>query len=388
MPTDSPRPVRVALAAPGTEEMALAAFGGVLEYKQRVEHWRLVSSGVSPMQPFDEINLQQVDGVIGLIRDPKCTDALRHAGVVAVNFSNAVNDVDLPRIACDDLAIGRMGAAHLLERGVSHFGFVGLTNASFSALRESGFAEVITGSAGQEYHRLDADLANFRRHPEQIAQWLMGLPKPIALMTSNDMTGRLTIDAAVKLGLRVPDDVAVLGVNNDRWQTQLASVPLSSVQPDWRQIGFLGAKLLDKLMSGGEAPKAPVWIPPIGVVTRLSTSIVMSQDPIVRRAMDFIEKHCADGIYVEDVLKALDVSRRTLETRLRRAIGQTPQNAIYRAQVERAKRMLATTSATTREIMAASGFDREDRLYIVFKRLVGMTPGQYRRRFSAEPEST
>jgi LacI family transcriptional regulator len=382
MANDPPRPVRVALTAPGSEEMALAAFGGVLEYKQRVEHWRLVSAGVSPMQPFNEIDLGSVDGVIGILRDPHCAPALQKARVSAVNFSNAVNDVELPRVACDDVAIGRMGAKHLLDRGVTHFAFLGLSRTWFSGLRRAGFAEVIESTAGRGYHHIEVDLSRFRQHPEQISEWLIGLPKPVAVMTANDMSGRLTIDAAMKLGLRVPDDVAVLGVNNDRWQTQLASIPLSSVQPDWRQMGFLGAKLLDSLMSGEPPPDSPMRIAPIGVVTRQSTSIVMSEDPIARRAMEYIETHCGEQIHVEDVLDALDVSRRTLETRLRRAIGQTPQNAIYRAQVERAKRMLASTDATIHEIMDACGFEREDRLYIVFKRLAGMTPGQYRRRFS------
>ena len=175
----------------------------------------------------------------------------------------------------------------------------------------------------------------------------------------------------------VPEDVAVLGVNNDPWTLGITAVPMSSIAVDMRRVGYRAAKVLDKLMAG-EAPTSVRPIPPVGVVTRQSTDVVLTQDQLVQQAMWFIRDHVADGISVEDVLAVVGVSTPTLTKRMKAAIGQTPHQAICQARVDRAKQLIEQTDQSLDVISRQCGFERQSRLSEVFKRLTGITPGQYR----------
>ncbi|MBI1337360.1 MAG: helix-turn-helix domain-containing protein [Phycisphaera sp.] len=371
-------PKRIALCAPGQDEIAFPSFSGVLEYKQRVEHWRLLANGESPIFQVRQIDLSQVDGVIGYIRDPQWAATLGQFRVQAVNISRAISGVTLPCVASDDEEVGRMGARHLLQRGFVQFGFVGYSDMGFSSHRMAGFKEALGDAPGRRLSEYSISLEELPDCASRIGEWVACQPRPLALMTANDHLGRQVIDGITQVGLRVPQDVAVLGVDNNKWQAQMAGTPLSSVEPNWRQIGYEAAKLLDGLLSGQAPPTQPVLIAPLGIATRQSTDIVAADDPIVSQALQFIYDRCHSALRVEHVLDHLGISRRKLEMHLRKQTGQTPQQAIFSAQVERAKRLLVETDASTYEVSQQCGFLRQDRFFIVFKRLAGMTPGQYR----------
>lgn len=382
MAPKSPRR-RVSFTGRQITDLAYRGLRGVIDYAQKVGGWQIVGLNTGPFVPYDQLDLSSVDGVLGYLQDWPWANALHRAGKPAVNLSNLFPEMDFPRVASDDMGVGRLGARHLLERGFASLGFCGLFQEGFTRMRYEGFGQLTQEDTGRRCDVLDVDLADPNAR-QKINQWLLALPKPVGVMAANDLVGRQIIDNALQLGLRVPGDVAVLGVDNERWLTQLSSVPMSSIELDARQIGYRAAKLLDDLMNG-RPPTPTQWIPPTGVVTRRSTDIIVAEDPVVAKALRMIRDRCGAGIKVDDLLDELDVSRRTLELRLRRAIGQTPQEAIYRAQIERAKKLLAS-QATMREIANACGFDHEQRLYLVFKRETGMTPGQYRRRFGSATE--
>lgn len=369
---------RVVMAAEYKADNSHSSFRGVLDFKSGVEHWKMVGQVHSPIVTFEQVDFDAVDGVIGFFRDEVWANAVKQAGIPAVNFSNAMADLPLPRVGPDDEAIGRLGAEHLLERGFAHFGFLGSMAKWYVQRRLAGFVGSIEGKTGRSCHILDT-VDELPPSPEPIQRWLAELPKPCAVMAANDSSGCQTIEAADGLGLRVPDDVAVLGVDNDHWLTQFASTPMSSVQPNWRQIGYRAAEMLDGLMAG-KSPEPPQWIAPIRVEARRSTDIVVADDPVVARALGFIRSRFAEGITVEDVLDALHVSRRTLENRMKRTIGRTPYNALCRARVEHAQRMLVLSDHSMARIARACGIE-PNQFYSVFKRLAGMTPGQYRQRF-------
>jgi LacI family transcriptional regulator len=196
-------------------------------------------------------------------------------------------------------------------------------------------------------------------------------------MGMDDFCGHKLIHHAVARGLRVPQDVAVLGVNNASWLTELAVVPMSSIEMNKKEIGYQAAKMLDAMLAGSR-DQTTHWIPPVGVAVRQSTDVLVSGDPIISKALSYIRDHCHEGISVEDVVNELHVSRRTLEVHLKRMTGQTPQMAIFRAQINRAKKMLVETNDKIWSIALECGFDAVPRFYIVFKRETGMTPSQYR----------
>lgn len=351
---------------------------GALDYAEHVASWTLVGDGHRPFQPFEEIDPRAVDGVLGVFYEHEWAARLGAAGVAAVNTSTRLADLALPRVGNDDAAIGRMGAEHLLGLGFPAYGFVGGAAPWYSERRGGAFQQVVEGDAGAVCHRLSVK-GGGQHIMAALSDWLPRIPRPIAVMAATDVLARMVVNTAIECGIRIPEDLAVLGVDNDRWATATAAVPLSSIEPNARQIGYRAAKLLDRLMAG-EAPGPPQWVPPLGVVTRRSTDILLAEDPLVVDALHFIREHCGEDLHVEDVLAKLLVSRRTLETRMKRATGKTPQAAIYQARIERARPLLVNSDESLGEIARACGFERQERFSLVFKRLMGTTPGQYRRR--------
>lgn len=369
--------VALAVGYPGGFEDEIVR--GALDYAAHVDHWQFHGQGHRPFMPFDQIDLDRVDGVIGLF-GPHMVVEVDQAGICAVNTSTRFEDLPLPRVGNDDVAMGRLGAEHLLKLGFAHFGFLAGSPAWYAERRLAGFAEVLEQRAGREcrvFRYEDSDLAAER---DSLSNWLGALPKPIAIMAANDATALEAIENLVALGLRIPEDVAVLGVDNDMWASAMSPVPISSVSLNARQIGYRAAELLDRLMAGEPPPREPQWISPTGVVIRRSTDIVLAEDVLVVDALRFIREQCGQGIHVEDVLDELAVSRRTLENRMKRAIGKTPQVAIFQAQVEQAKKLLISSDWNLGDIGRACGFSRPERFSLVFKRLVGLTPGQFRQR--------
>ncbi|MDT8390994.1 MAG: DNA-binding transcriptional regulator [Lentisphaeria bacterium] len=378
--SNSAKPVRVALmGSRHVRDMLHDITLGVVAYKRGAAHWQLVGSAERPMLTESEVDLKAIDGLIGFFNKPQWGDTLREAGVTAVNISSKVEDLPLPRVGSDDEAVGRMGGEHLLACGFAHFGFFDVDRGWFALRRLAGFADVVEGQAGRTCHVFPA-IGPTSDLSAVIGRWLAALPKPAGVMAASDFLGRALIQQALALGFRVPDDVAVLGVNNDSWLTELATVPMSSIELNAKDIGYEAAKMLDGLMAG-EVHQRALWIPPVGVVPRQSTDIVIADDPVVGPALAYIRDHCHKGIRVEDVANVVHVSRRTLEARLKRALGYTPQVAIQRARVNRARKMLIETDATMSRIAVDCGFGCESRFFIVFKRETGMTPGQYRRQY-------
>jgi len=355
------------------EEVAM----GALDFAEHVGRWEIVSSGERPFVTFDQIDLSKIDGLIGRFHtDRDWDEAVRRAGVPAVNAASPGPGIDLPHVGVSDEVIGRMGAAYLLERGFTDFGFISVAGLEYTRARLAGFRQVIVDDAGRQCHECILSGDGDQRHRARV-DWLAELPKPVAIMAPYDFLGRRLIRAAVDMGLRIPEDVAVLGVDNDRWHAAIGKPPMSSIEIDARQIGYQAAKMLDEIMAG-YAPTPMQLLDPVGVVTRQSTDIMMMHDALVTEALGFIRDHYAEGITVEDVLAKLGVSRTTLEQRMRKSVGCTPHVAICRARVERAKQLLTNSHESMQEIAVACGFHCQPRLNEVFKRLTGMTPSQYR----------
>lgn len=380
----SPTPYRVTMLGNLATDPAYGVARGVVDYRSAAPYWEFVGQDQGAFTPYEQIDPDRVDGVIGIIRSPEPMRRLMEMGIAVVSVSSRLDDPGLPYVCSDTAAIGRMGATYLLERGFAQFGFIHEGSDRSVLNRLEAFREVIEQDAGRPCHVISVpDGPPSPRH-EVIASALASLPKPIAIMATDDQIGRPTINTALRIGLRVPDDVAVLGVRNDRWLTEMAATPMSSIDVDQQRIGFRAAKMLDGMMAG-EAPHPPQLIPPAGVVTRKSTDISLSQDPVVTAAVSYIREHCSHGVTVEDVLDHVAVSRRTLENRMKQAIGLTPNAVINRERIRQAKKMLAQTDATMSQIARACGIERQGYFSTMFKKQTGMTPGQYRQQQRREP---
>jgi len=214
---------------------------------------------------------------------------------------------------------------------------------------------------------------------DRIARWLKGLSRPVGIVACNDVRGHHVLDACRSLGLTVPEEVAVVGVDNAETFCALCDPPLSSVVPDATQIGYEAADLLQRLMRGGASPTETRLIPPRGVVTRQSSDSVAISDAVVAKAVRFIRENAHHPIGVEDVLARSGVSRSTLERRFRAALGHSPHDEIQRCRLKRVKKLLLETGWSVSRIAEETGYDHAEYMMVQFKRETGMTPTQWRK---------
>jgi LacI family transcriptional regulator len=303
----------------------------------------------------------------------------------------------------DDVATGELAAKHFLERGFRHFGFFGVPWMRWSREREAGFRAEIertfrarAEAAGNgdsssnnftfaSYSVADAVARaafgdSLKQRAAAMGAWLKSLPKPLAVLAANDLWGSELVQAAREQGLNVPDDVAVLGVDNEELLCEIAHPPLSSIRLGGEQIGRAAVALLGQLLQG-KTPKQPLQrIPPMGIVTRQSTDVLAVEDPDVAAAIRHIRRHAVEGLSVKQLLDSIAVNRRTLERRFVSVLGHTPLDEIRRVRMERAKALLQT-DLPIYDVAARCGFATPEYLATSFLQATGTTPTAYRRQF-------
>jgi LacI family transcriptional regulator len=342
------------------------------------------------------------EGVICQIWDTALAEFYRELGVPVVQVFGGATHSDFGRLLPDDFAAGRLAARHFLERGFWHFGFVGSGGRSDSNDREAGFkAEIERDYAEREksrearrtrftYSRYDTDTEagipdrqhESRHHARARGSWLTSLPKPLAVFAANDSWGFEMVQTARELKLHVPDDVAILGVDDDELLCEIVHPPLSSIRLGAEDIGRTAMQLLAQRMLGKKARGNAASVPPVGVVTRQSTDVVAVKDAGIAAAIRHIREHAAEGISVKQLLETIPVSRRMLERRFISVLGRTPSEEIRRVRAERIKTLLKTDRSIY-EIARSTGFTTQEYLATHFLRETGMTPTEYRNQFRA-----
>jgi LacI family transcriptional regulator len=211
-----------------------------------------------------------------------------------------------------------------------------------------------------------------------MARWLHELPKPVGVLTWANRLARELIEVCRENEILVPEEVAVLGGDDDDLLCEACNPALSGIQVNSEQVGYRAAELLDRLMDGNAAPKRPILIRPLGITARRSTEVLAIEDLDLALAVRFIRDHASDPITVADVLEAVPVSRRQLERDFQRVLSRTPAAEIRRVHLERAKDLLTNTDHTIPEVAVNSGFGSPEYLAQVFRRDVGVSPLKYR----------
>lgn len=325
------------------------------------------------------------DGVINRHTTPEFIRACAELRLPLVDLNDIPPHPGVPKIRPDNIAIGHLGAEHFLERGFHHFGFTGFANDHWARERRDGFVEALR-LAGQTCDVFDVewpgDLTPFWDESQTavLADWLRRLPKPVAVMACNDLRALQVIAAAHNAGFLVPEEVAVLGANNDAVRCDLSYPPLSSVAPNPFQIGYAAAECLARMMDGEPLAEVDIRIDPVGVATRHSTDVLAITDRNVAAALAFIREHACRGTTVDAVLRHAAASRSQLEKKFRRFLGRSPQSEIRRVQVARIKQLLVETDFPLKKIAELTGFEHVEYLSVVFKRFTGESPGSYRKK--------
>lgn len=322
------------------------------------------------------------DGVICRMTNVRLAEALARTKVPIVDLNDYVG-LGLPGIWSDHAAIGRLAAKHLLECGFRQFAFCGFSGQQWAIRRRDGFTQFIEESGNPctvyESRWTQRHSRPWEQERERLAVWLRSLPKPIGVMACNDMRGQQVLDACRAAEIVVPDEVAVIGVDNDELLCELCDPPLSSVVPNPERIGYEAAALLDGLMNGKAPDERERFIEPQGIVARQSTDVLAIDDPSIAAAVRFIRQVACNGITVSEVVERASVSRSVLERGFHKYLGRTPQAEIRQVQVKRVKELLTQTELSLAEIADLAGYDHPEYMCVVFKRETGCTPGQFRR---------
>jgi LacI family transcriptional regulator len=276
----------------------------------------------------------------------------------------------------DDDAFGATAAQHLLERGYAHFAFLS-GPFLWARRRQRGFERVLSGYRVSSF--IAPEVRDMVTTLAEIDAWLRGLAKPVGIFACNDVFASQAVHAVLGLGLEVPEDAGVIGVDNDLALCCEAEVELTSITADPSLLGYRAAATLDGLMCG-ETPEAHVlMLPPGPVITRRSTDVIATTDDIyLGKALRFVRDRACDGIGVDDVARAAALSRSALGQRFRKLLGRSIHDEIARVRVERAKRLLADTDLPIARIADHVGISPQRYLNAVFKAHVGTTPARFR----------
>jgi LacI family transcriptional regulator len=323
------------------------------------------------------------DGIIARLQTERITAAVLDTRLPAVDVLGVAAGGRVPLVHVDDKAIGRAAAEHLLERGFTHFGWCGFQEVNWSDTRRRTFLDALAaaGHTCQQYayspHR-HSD-SSWEAQQERLARWVAALPKPAGILACYDPVGQKVLEACRRAGVSVPEEAAVLGVDNDETICEVCDPPLSSVAANHHRVGYEAAALLDRLMRGKPVPKAPLYVLPTGVVVRQSTDVLAIGDSDVAAALHYIREHACERVSVRDVIQRVSISQTALKDRFRRLLGRSIHDEILRVRVRRAKELLAQTDMPIRTVALRAGFRHQEYMGVVFRQKVGLTPGQFRK---------
>lgn len=388
----SPRPRRSGPAKPHVAllvETSLASgreiLTGIARYVREHEPWSLFheARGLEERLPR-WLEGWQGHGIIARVQSPAMARALARTRLPVVDVLGIVPRSRFPIVHVDAAAIGRLAADHLLDRGLRHFAFYGLEGENWSAAREAAFAAALARAGLAVEIRRDrrhaVDDLTWERHQEALARWVAALPKPVGIMVCSDQRGSLLLDACRRAGTTVPEEVAVIGVDNDEPLCNVCHPPLTSVWPNHALVGYEAAALLQRLMQGGSAPAGRVHTPPRTIVTRQSTDTLAVKDELVARALRGIREQACQRVRIYDLARLVGASRSVLQRRFRAALNCSVNDKLVAQRLETAQRLLRETSLTLPDVAERSGFEHAEYMAYVFRRKVGLSPAAYRAR--------
>ena len=374
----SPLPL-VAVLVPASTGWGRSIIKGVAAFANRHGPWHLHVAPEGERQALP--HGWKGDGIIARLSTPAVARSILAIGCPVVNVSGITLEgvsQRATRVFNDLQATGEMAARHFLDRGFRNFAYVGPPKLAYVREHQEAFTAALD-RAGHACHAhgLNPGLETAGR-PDRLIEWLTSLPKPVGVLTWANVQGRAVIDACRRAGLLVPEDVSVLSGVDDPLLCECCMPHLSAITVAAEQIGEQAAELLLALIERKPLPPTPVRVPPLGIVTRQSTDTLAIGDPLLVQAIGFIREHATEPIGVEDVLRVVPLSRRSLERAFQELLGRSPAQEIRRVRLERAKHLLATTDLPIPKVARASGFGTGEYLAKIFRQATGMTPLKYR----------
>ena len=358
---------------------------GILRYARQCAQWQLFGHGWTMAQINDQ-KIWNGDGVITRVHDVNEVPRLLALGVPVVDVCRSTLHPRIHSAANDDLATGRIAGEHLLSIGHRNFAFCGAPEGVWSQRRWRGFAEAVGVP--------EAQMANFQRPrawwhksgrvPVVLKQWLGRQPRPFAIFSGDDAIGVKLTRACTELGITVPDEVAIVGVDNEEVLCEMSTPPLSSIPCDTEQMGYEAARLLDQLMHEKSKETRHVTISPLQLIVRGSSDRFATTDEAVLAALRLIHQS-THAIHVPQVVAVSGLSRRALELRFRKELDRSILDEIRRSRLDRACRLLTTTIQPVTKIALQLGFSTAQRFHAVFRAQFGMSAIKFRQSAARPP---
>jgi LacI family transcriptional regulator len=355
---------------------------GIARYVRSHRPWQVLLDLGQAIEPSQQMKGWTGEGIIARIRGVPLRNWIVDQDVPCVinGFPDITGSrkLQFPKFDLDHEA--RVAADHFYSRGIRHFAFCPHASGQEWG-RQQPFVKAIE-ALGSKCHIFVPSSPSLPSRPwkEQfnaLCRWVRGLPKPIGIFTANDERGYQVIDACGCSGFRVPEDVAVLGDDNDRFVCELCNPPLSSIQRAQEELGYRCAELLDHLMEGKPIPPQKP-LPPVRLIARQSTDVLAANDPEVAATIRFMRENLGAPFNVKDILREIPIGRRALEQRFSRIVGRTPGQEIRRMRIALATELLIDTKLSMPEIARRCGFASATRFTEAFRRQLGLTPSSFR----------
>lgn len=337
-----------------------------------------------------ELSLDQhhLDGIIADFDNPDLAQKLQHCPVPVVAVGSSYQNPqhyppNIPYIATDNDAILQVAFEHLQRKGINHFAFYGLPDPGFqhwSNERRMAFERIMQHNnyqpeiyLGQETHS-----ANWQQAQQQLSEWITALPKHTGIIAVTDARARHLLQTCDLLDIPVPDQLCIIGIDNEELIQAFSRVSLSSVVQGTKNMGYQAAKLLHAQLENRPIKQYQYLIPPLRIEARTSTDYRSIQDPLVIQALHYIRVNACSGIKVEQVLDYVKASRSNLENRFRTETGKTIHQVLHDEKMNKAKQLLTDTDIAIQEIAEVCGYPSVQYFYFVFKKEFNQTPNEYR----------
>jgi LacI family transcriptional regulator len=383
------RPLRIAVLIEAARAYGRGLCRGVAQYAREHGPWCFFFDGQSVQHRLPSwLKDWKGDGILARLEDKAAAERLLSLNLPVVDLLGKFQFPGVPFFATDHEAVARMATEFFRTAGFRHFAFCGYPGLYFSDKRCAAFQAILKKHAfpcfvytqGAGVRDTAKNEMRGLRYEAAIADWLKKLPRPIAVLTCNDIRGQQVLAACLDHGIACPEEVAIMGVDNDDVVCDLATPTLTSIEPDLQRLGYAGAACLEQMIRGQNCRKQwPAhFVPPRGIVERQSTDVIAVDDPVVIQALRLIRSEAGAGIDVKAVLRQVGLSRSTLEQRFAHQVGRSVKGEIQRTRLRLVENLLRDTNMPLEEITARTGFRTASHLINLFRRLKGVTPGHFR----------
>jgi LacI family transcriptional regulator len=386
--------VKVAFAHSNISHNTQGIMAGITDYIRDKGDWDLIIWADASFESLNFLKERGCRGTFANIQTSAKAQQLQQIGMPVIAFNALQNMLSLPYISADPDQIAQVAYDYFKSKKFTHFGFFGLTEARWSIERMESFSRLVE-QAGETLHtykggqmpiksesvplaKLWIDMI-LHKGQQPLLDWLANLPKPIAILVGNDILACHLSNVAAEAGLNIPDEIALLGIDDDQALCNLCNPPLSSIAFNFKKAGYDAARLMDDIISGRQTLRGQwIKIQTAGVKERGSTDICAVEDEDIIKALKYIRSHCGAPLQVEDIADHICISKRTLQMKFQKALGRSIHEEIIKAHVELAKALLIETNLSVETIALRSGFHYSSNMRRAFLDITGMLPHKYR----------